>query len=37
MIINEAAATLDDGVASASDIDTALKLGVVTSGPTGVG
>jgi 3-hydroxybutyryl-CoA dehydrogenase len=28
MIINEAAAALDDGVASAEDIDTAMKLGV---------
>jgi 3-hydroxybutyryl-CoA dehydrogenase len=28
MIVNEAAATLDDGVATAEDIDTAIKLGV---------
>jgi 3-hydroxybutyryl-CoA dehydrogenase len=28
MIINEAAVALDDGVASAEDIDTAMKLGV---------
>jgi 3-hydroxybutyryl-CoA dehydrogenase len=34
MIINEAAAALDDGVADAKDIDTAMKLGVAyPSGP----